>query len=142
VKANPSPALLKVLWDAGVTHFDVASIAEVRLVRGDAAGATLCFMHPVKPRSAIAKAYFEHGVRTFSLDTIEELEKIVARPNEGNLASDLNLLRAAARVLRPFRAEPRLQVRRRPRRCKPLLQATRQAWRTRWASASTSAARR
>ena len=32
VKANPSPDLLKVLWDAGVTHYDVASIAEVRLV--------------------------------------------------------------------------------------------------------------
>jgi ornithine decarboxylase len=29
VKANPSPDLLRVLWDAGVTHYDVASIAEV-----------------------------------------------------------------------------------------------------------------
>ena len=28
VKANPSPDLLKVLWDSGVTHYDVASIAE------------------------------------------------------------------------------------------------------------------
>src|SRR5687768_16148336 len=34
VKANPSPDLLRVLWNAGVTHYDVASIAEVRLVRG------------------------------------------------------------------------------------------------------------
>ena len=33
VKANPSPDLLRVLWDNGVTHYDVASIAEVRLVR-------------------------------------------------------------------------------------------------------------
>jgi diaminopimelate decarboxylase len=32
VKANPSPDLLKVLWDSGITHYDVASIAEVRLV--------------------------------------------------------------------------------------------------------------
>src|SRR5690606_37709608 len=32
VKANPSPDLLKVLWESGVTHYDVASIAEVRLV--------------------------------------------------------------------------------------------------------------
>ena len=31
VKANPSPDLLRILWDAGVTHYDVASIAEVRL---------------------------------------------------------------------------------------------------------------
>ena len=78
VKANPSPELLKVLWDAGVTHFDVASIAEVRLVRGTLPTAELCFMHPVKTAKAIREAYFEHGVKTFSLDTIEELEKIVA----------------------------------------------------------------
>ncbi|MFM2301764.1 MAG: hypothetical protein RLZZ84_1500 [Pseudomonadota bacterium] len=77
VKANPSPELLKVLWSAGVTHYDVASIAEVRLVRSVLPEATLCFMHPVKPRAAIAEAYKVHGVRTFSLDTHEELEKIV-----------------------------------------------------------------
>jgi ornithine decarboxylase len=77
VKANPSPELLKVLWAAGVTHYDVASIAEVRLVRAVLPQATLCFMHPVKPRAAIAEAYKVHGVRTFSLDTREELEKIV-----------------------------------------------------------------
>ncbi|NNC53600.1 MAG: type III PLP-dependent enzyme, partial [Erythrobacter sp.] len=33
VKANPSPDLFRILWDNGVTHYDVASIAEVRLVR-------------------------------------------------------------------------------------------------------------
>jgi ornithine decarboxylase len=32
VKANPSPDLLRILWDGGVTHYDVASIGEVRLV--------------------------------------------------------------------------------------------------------------
>ena len=77
VKANPSPDLLRVLWDAGITHYDVASIAEVRLVRGLLPEATLCFMHPVKAEEAIVEAYFEHGVRTFSLDTTEELEKII-----------------------------------------------------------------
>ena len=94
VKANPSPDLLQILWDSGVTHFDVASIAEVRLVRSLLPGATLCFMHPVKTKSAIAEAYREHGVRTFSLDTHEELAKIVeATANEqGEAAQDLNLL--------------------------------------------------
>ena len=77
VKANPSPDLLQVLWDNGVTHYDVASIAEVRLVRAALPGATLCFMHPVKAPSAIREAYRQHGVRTFSLDSVEELEKIV-----------------------------------------------------------------
>jgi ornithine decarboxylase len=88
VKANPSPDLLKVLWDSGVTHYDVASIAEVRLLSETLPDATLCFMHPVKAEEAIEEAYFEHGVRTFSLDTMEELEKIVRATNG---ASDLNL---------------------------------------------------
>ena len=34
VKANPSPDLIALLWDSGITHFDVASIAEVKLVAG------------------------------------------------------------------------------------------------------------
>ncbi len=33
VKANPTPALLQILWDNGITHYDTASIAEVRLVK-------------------------------------------------------------------------------------------------------------
>ncbi len=93
VKANPSPDLLQILWDSGITHFDVASIAEVRLVRSLLPDATLCFMHPVKTKSAIREAYFTHGVKTFSLDTLEELNKIVAATtNEaGDPAADLRL---------------------------------------------------
>ena len=93
VKANPSPDLLQVLWDSGVTHYDVASIGEVRLVAETLPEAVLCFMHPVKAEEAIAEAYFSHGVHTFSLDTIEELEKIVrATSTNGVPATDLNLL--------------------------------------------------
>ena len=88
VKANPSPDLIALLWDSGITDYDVASIAEVRLVRGILPEATLHFMHPVKAAEAIREAYFVHGVRTFSLDTIEELEKIV-RETKG--AQDLTL---------------------------------------------------
>jgi ornithine decarboxylase len=93
VKANPSPDLLEILWDAGVTHYDVASIGEVRLVHETLPGAMLCFMHPVKAEEAIAEAYFGHGVKTFSLDTVEELEKVVrATSKDGIAATDLNLL--------------------------------------------------
>ncbi|WP_184503987.1 type III PLP-dependent enzyme [Sphingomonas endophytica] len=88
VKANPSPELLRTLYDNGVTTFDVASIAEVRLVARTLPDATLCFMHPVKAEEAIAEAYFTHGVRTFSLDSMEELAKIV-RATRG--AADLTL---------------------------------------------------
>jgi len=91
VKANPSPDLLKVLWESGITHFDVASIAEVRLVRETLPGAVMCFMHPVKAEEAIVEAY-GLGVRTFSLDTLDELDKIVrATATDGVAATDLNL---------------------------------------------------
>ncbi len=93
VKANPSSDLLRLLWDEGITYYDVASIGEVRLVRQTLPESVLCFMHPVKAEEAIAEAYFDHGVRTFSLDSLEELDKIVrATASDGNAASDLNLL--------------------------------------------------
>lgn len=88
VKANPSPDLLKVLWDNGITHYDTASIAEVRLVKATLPQAICCFMHPVKSEEAIAEAYFVHDVKTFSLDSMEELAKIV-RATDG--ATDLTL---------------------------------------------------
>ena len=88
VKANPSPELIQLLWESGITHFDVASIAEVRLVARVAPQATLCFMHPVKAEEAIREAYFTHNVRTFSLDSLEELEKIMRATNQ---ATDLTL---------------------------------------------------
>ena len=92
VKANPSPDLIRSLWDAGITHFDVASIAEVRLVRGLLPHATLCFMHPIKGVEAIVEAYHSHGVRTFSLDSLVELDKIVAATaRNGVAATDLTL---------------------------------------------------
>jgi ornithine decarboxylase len=124
VKANPSPDLLRILWEEGITHYDVASIAEVRLVAATLPEAELCFMHPVKAEEAIEEAYFTHNVRTFSLDTIEELEKIV-RATKG--ADDLNLLvrirvsseHAKLSLAAKFGAEPA--------EMKALLMATRQA---------------
>ncbi len=92
VKANPSPHLIELLWAGGIRHFDVASIAEVRLVRGLLPSAVLAFMHPVKAEEAIREAYHTHGVRIFSLDTHEELEKIVrACSTDGVPAADLTL---------------------------------------------------
>ncbi|MGB5076204.1 MAG: type III PLP-dependent enzyme [Sphingorhabdus sp.] len=88
VKANPSPALLDILWDAGITHYDVASLGEVRLVSKFLPDAKLCFMHPVKSERAISQAYHNHGVRTFSLDSRDELDKIVRATGK---ATDLEL---------------------------------------------------
>ena len=128
VKANPSPDLLRLLWDEGVTHYDVASIGEVRLVAETLPEATLCFMHPVKAEEAIAEAYFTHNVRAFSLDSLDELDKIMrATATDGVAASDLSLLvrlrvsseHAKLSLAAKFGAEPH--------EVKPLLFAARQA---------------
>ncbi|CAN5138961.1 type III PLP-dependent enzyme [soil metagenome] len=89
VKANPSPWVIRELHAAGVTGFDVASIAEVELVAEHAPGARMAFMHPVKSRVAISKAYFDYGVKCFSLDTHEELAKILEATGG---AKDLDLI--------------------------------------------------
>jgi ornithine decarboxylase len=89
VKANPSPWVIEALAANGVTSFDVASIPEIELVAEFAPGARMAFMHPVKSRKAIAAAYFDHGVKTFALDTHEELAKILEATGG---AKDLNLM--------------------------------------------------
>ncbi len=89
VKANPSPWVIETLAKNGVTAFDVASIPEIELVAAHAPGARMAFMHPVKSRSAISAAYFDHGIRTFAFDTEDELAKILDAT--GN-AKDLNLI--------------------------------------------------
>ena len=87
VKANPHPSLLQILWNEGVHQFDVASIREIDLVRGLFPTATLFLMHPVKSRATISHAY-ANGVRDFSFDHEDELQKILDCTHE---ASDLNL---------------------------------------------------
>lgn len=83
VKSNPDPEVLKQLKKAGVKYFDVASLHEVQLARGLFPDAELLFMHPVKSRQAIRKSYYDYGVRTYSLDTLEELKKIIEVIGEG-----------------------------------------------------------
>jgi ornithine decarboxylase len=89
VKANPSPWVIRTLTENGVNAFDVASVAEVELVAEHAPGCRIAFMHPVKSREAIARAYGEFGVKTFALDTHEELAKILEATGGAN---DLNLI--------------------------------------------------
>jgi len=89
VKANPSPWVIETLADNGVMSFDVASVPEIELVAKHAPGARMAFMHPVKSRAAIAAAYFDHGVKTFALDTHEELAKILEATGG---ADDLTLI--------------------------------------------------
>ena len=88
VKTNPDPKVLGYLARAGVMHYDVASLSEVKLVADALPDAQIYFMHPVKSREAIAAAYNEYGVRDFALDSHEELQKILAVTEN---AQDLSL---------------------------------------------------
>ncbi|MGE0829862.1 MAG: type III PLP-dependent enzyme [Hyphomonadaceae bacterium] len=88
VKANPSPWALDALWAAGVRGFDVASEAEAALIASRYPGAAMAFMHPVKSRRSIRRAY-ELGVRAFALDSEDELDKIL---QETGGAKDLTLI--------------------------------------------------
>lgn len=86
VKTNPE--FVATVAEAGLNHFDVASLGEIELVHRTVPAARMSFMHPVKSREAIRRAYFEFGIRDFSLDTEAELDKILAETGE---AKDLNL---------------------------------------------------
>ncbi len=88
VKSNPDKAALTCLYDAGVRNFDVASLNEIKLIKTLFPEAKMHFMHPIKAREAIFEAYFNFGIRDFSLDSFDELEKIMQITNN---AKDLSL---------------------------------------------------
>ena len=88
VKTNPHPEVIKTLIKSGIDQFDVASIEEIKAVRKFNQSAKCSFMHTVKSRQSISEAYFKYGVKTFALDTKDELVKIIE--STGN-AKDLEL---------------------------------------------------
>ncbi len=89
VKVNPAPWMIDALYAEGVRWFDVASEAEIDLIAARCPEARMAFMHPVKSRRAISRAYSDYGVRIFALDSAAELEKIVAATGG---AKDLELV--------------------------------------------------
>ena len=88
VKTNPHPEVIKTLIKSGIDQFDVASIEEIKAVRKFSQTARCSFMHTVKSRESITEAYFKYGIKTFALDTKDELIKIIE--STGN-AKDLEL---------------------------------------------------
>ena len=88
VKTNPHPVIIKTLIDSGIDQFDVASIEEIEQVRKFTKTAKCSYMHTVKSPENIKEAYFKYGIKTFSLDTKEELIKIIKNTND---AKDLEL---------------------------------------------------
>ena len=88
VKTNPHPAVIKTLIKSGIDQFDVASIEEIKAVRKFSQTAKCSFMHTVKSRESISEAYFKYGIKTFALDTKDELIKIIESTSN---AKDLEL---------------------------------------------------
>jgi len=88
VKTNPHSEILKTIVDSGIKDFDVASLEEIKNVRKIKPNAKCYFMHTVKSRESIKEAYFKFGVKVFSLDTKDELIKIIETTNN---AKDLEL---------------------------------------------------
>jgi ornithine decarboxylase len=88
VKTNPHPEVLKTIVESGIENFDVASIQEIKDIRAINPNAKCSYMHTVKSRENIREAYFNYNVKTFSLDTKDELIKIIETTKE---AKDLEL---------------------------------------------------
>ncbi len=77
VKANSEPTVLRLLTDAGVCHFDCASLPEVVLVDNINPDAKKYFMTPVRIRGAAGTAQQEYDVRHFLVDHLSGLSQLV-----------------------------------------------------------------
>ena len=88
VKTNPHPEVLKTIVESGIKNFDVASIKEIEDIKKISPEAKCSYMHTVKSRESIKEAYFKYNIKTYSLDTKDELVKIIESTNH---AKDLEL---------------------------------------------------
>ena len=88
VKTNPHPEVLKAIVESGIENFDVASIKEIEDIKKVSPNAKCSFMHTVKSRESIKEAYFKYDIKAYSLDTKDELIKIIESTNH---AKDLKL---------------------------------------------------
>ena len=88
VKTNPHPRVLKELINSGITNFDVASIEEIKTITEMSQSVNCYYMNTVKNKDHIKEAYFKYKIKSFALDTKDELLKII---NTTKNAKDLNL---------------------------------------------------
>jgi ornithine decarboxylase len=78
VKANPHPVAVTNLWNAGIRHFDTASLGEIEAVKGLLPDAICHFMAPVRLPGQAKAAFDKHGVTDFVVDSDAELDKLLA----------------------------------------------------------------
>ncbi|EAU45643.1 type III PLP-dependent enzyme [Salipiger bermudensis] len=95
VKANPLPEMIEGLWRAGLRVFDVASPAEMALVRAQCPEAVLHYHNPVRSQAEVS-AGLAHRCVSWSVDRMSELEKLAALPAGTEIAVRLKLPVAGA----------------------------------------------
>ena len=88
IKTNPNPVVLKTILESGINNFDIASIKEIEAIKKINPNAICSYMHTVKSRESINESYFKYGIKAYSLDTKDELIKIIESTNN---AKDLEL---------------------------------------------------
>lgn len=115
VKCNPHPAVLRHLYEAGIRHFDTASLPEIAAVREGLPEAQAYFMHPVKARAALLSAAQVYDVHHYVIDHADELTKIAAATCRSDIDILVRLSTPGANVLfelsRKFGAPPDEAVR-------------------------------
>ena len=88
VKTNPHEKVIKEIKDSGINKFDIASIEEIKIIKKIAPDAECFYMNTAKSKEHIREAYFKYKIKSFALDTKDELLKIIEATDN---AQDLNL---------------------------------------------------
>jgi len=88
IKTNPHPEVLKTIINSGIDNFDFASIKELQTIKEIHPKGKCFYMNAIKSREDIKEAYYNYGIKIFSLDTKDELIKIIESTNH---AKDLEL---------------------------------------------------
>ncbi len=77
VKTNPHPEVLKTIVESGIENFDIASIQEIKDIRAINPNAKCSYMHTVKVEKVLKKLILIIMLKLFSLDTKDELIKLL-----------------------------------------------------------------
>ncbi|MDH3621616.1 MAG: type III PLP-dependent enzyme [Gammaproteobacteria bacterium] len=83
VKANNHRLVVQALGDAGIEHFDCASLQEIELVKSLFPDATCYLMNPVRLEDAARRAQDEFGTRHFMVDHRSGVAPLLAEIDAG-----------------------------------------------------------
>jgi len=93
IKANNDPKVLRALVDAGITHFDCASLLEIQQAKASTDAAVCYFMNPVRIRGAAHSAQQDYGVKHFVVDHASGLDLLL-----GEIVADRSVIFARMAV--------------------------------------------